>query len=219
MVAAGVRPDHAGTERWLTLGQACRMLGVDESTLRRWADAGQVRTFRTPGGHRRFAESDLQSWLAGRHGARPGAELSDVATSRIRRQMHGRAVHEARWYAGLDEATRARMRGFGRQLMNLVGEYFTRRHRRSSLLGLARSLGRQYGETLAAAGLGLSQAVEAFTFFRRSLEESARKAVHSHGASAAEALDASEQIMALADQVLVGMSEAYDASLAETPQT
>jgi len=32
--------------RWLTLGQACRMLNVDESTLRRWADAGQVRTFR-----------------------------------------------------------------------------------------------------------------------------------------------------------------------------
>ena len=32
-------------DRWLTLGQACRVLNVDESTLRRWADAGQVRTF------------------------------------------------------------------------------------------------------------------------------------------------------------------------------
>ena len=52
--------------RWFTLGQACRMLGVDESTLRRWADGGHVHAFRTPGGHRRFAESDLQELLAGR---------------------------------------------------------------------------------------------------------------------------------------------------------
>ena len=34
--------------RWITLGQACKLLGVNESTLRRWADAGHTRSFRTP---------------------------------------------------------------------------------------------------------------------------------------------------------------------------
>ncbi|HSP55765.1 MAG TPA: MerR family DNA-binding transcriptional regulator, partial [Dehalococcoidia bacterium] len=43
-------PENLAT-RWITLGQACKLLGVNESTLRRWADAGNVRSFRTPGGH------------------------------------------------------------------------------------------------------------------------------------------------------------------------
>ena len=74
---------------WLTLGQACRILNVDESTLRRWADAGQVRTFRTPGGHRRFAEGDVRAIVYGRN--RPEVtEVSDIATRRIRQQLHSR---------------------------------------------------------------------------------------------------------------------------------
>ena len=51
--------------RWITLGQACKLLGVNESTLRRWADAGHVRSFRTPGGHRRFSEEDLRVLMSG----------------------------------------------------------------------------------------------------------------------------------------------------------
>ena len=47
------------TRRWLSINEACRMLGVDQSTLRRWSDAGKVPVFRTPGGHRRYAEDDL----------------------------------------------------------------------------------------------------------------------------------------------------------------
>src|SRR6185437_13045088 len=90
--------------RWLTLGQACRMLNVDESTLRRWADAGQVRTFRTPGGHRRFAEGDVREIVHGR--PLPGLpDVSDIATKRIRRQL----TH-ADWYSHVDEAQRDKLR-------------------------------------------------------------------------------------------------------------
>jgi excisionase family DNA binding protein len=202
-------PRSPGADQWLTLGQACRLLGVDESTLRRWADAGQVRTFRTPGGHRRFSRSDLDAWLSGRRG--PGkSQLADIASTRIRRQIHRRAVHEAPWYASLDDAARERMRDLGRRLVALVGESFARRHRRGATLQAARELGREYGATLRGAGLSISQAVEAFTFFRRTLEESARKAVEAQGASGAEAFEACTQILALADEALLGMTEHYD---------
>jgi excisionase family DNA binding protein len=43
----------------LTPGEAAERLGVHVSTLNRWADAGHLETYRTPGGHRRFRVSDV----------------------------------------------------------------------------------------------------------------------------------------------------------------
>jgi len=48
---------------WLTLGQAAKFLGVAQSTIRKWSDGGQVPTFYTPGGHRRYRRADLQQFL------------------------------------------------------------------------------------------------------------------------------------------------------------
>jgi excisionase family DNA binding protein len=48
---------------WLTLGQAARYLGVAQSTIRKWSDAGRVPAFYTPGGHRRYRRSDLETFL------------------------------------------------------------------------------------------------------------------------------------------------------------
>ncbi len=62
-------PRHE-SRHWLSINDACRLLGVDQSTLRRWSDAGKVPVFRTPGGHRRYAEDDLLT-LLGEKGRRP----------------------------------------------------------------------------------------------------------------------------------------------------
>ncbi len=48
---------------WLTLQEACSLVGVSPATLRRWAKNGNVRTFTTPGGHRRFARSAMLALL------------------------------------------------------------------------------------------------------------------------------------------------------------
>ncbi len=64
-------------EHWLTLGQAAKLLGVAQSTVRAWSDAGRLPVFYTPGGHRRFKESDLESFLT-RNGA--GSRPRNAAT-------------------------------------------------------------------------------------------------------------------------------------------
>jgi excisionase family DNA binding protein len=197
-------------ERWLTLGQACRMLGVDESTLRRWADNGQVRAFRTLGGHRRFAEPDIRELLDGGAEGQRYRELGEIAVTRIRRQLHTRPARDAQWYATVDEPSRDRLRPLGRKLAALAADYLRRRARRAGLLEDARELGHEYGRELASSGLPLAQAVEAFIFFRRSLDDSTKQATQRHGLSAADALSAYEQITALADQVLIGLTEAYE---------
>lgn len=214
---AATKPPEAGTTdgRWLTLGQACRLLGVDESTLRRWADSHYVRAYRTPGGHRRFAESDIQELLAGR-GKDGGSyrELGDLAITRVRRQLHRRPAREASWYATMDESGRDRLRPLGRRLAALAADYLGRRTRRSGLLDDAREVGREYGRELAASGLPLPQAVEAFIFFRRSLDDATKQAGQRHGLDAAGAGDAREQVIGLADQVLIGLAEAYEQPVA-----
>jgi excisionase family DNA binding protein len=40
---------------------AARLLEVDGNTVRRMIDAGKLRCWRTPGGHRRLALSDVEA--------------------------------------------------------------------------------------------------------------------------------------------------------------
>lgn len=197
--------------RWITLGQACKLLGVNESTLRRWADAGHVRSFRTPGGHRRFSEADLKGLMAGQgsSGRVPYTSLSQLTQTRIRRRLQRGKGQVAPWYARLPEEERERLRPLGRRLVALVSEYLAKGSRRSRLLDEARDIGYEYGRELAADDLSLRDAVEAFTFFRKGLDDSVIELAQRSNLSAEESVEAWELLSGLADQVLLAITEAY----------
>ena len=50
-------------ERLLTPGEVALMFRVDPKTVTRWASAGRIGSIRTPGGHRRFRESEILDLL------------------------------------------------------------------------------------------------------------------------------------------------------------
>ena len=52
-------------DRLLTPGEVATLFGVDPKTVPRWAAAGRIGSIRTPGGHRRFRESDVRALLRG----------------------------------------------------------------------------------------------------------------------------------------------------------
>ena len=54
------------TERLLTPHQVAQMFRVDPKTVARWASNGWIGYIRTPGGHRRFRESEVLALLAER---------------------------------------------------------------------------------------------------------------------------------------------------------
>ncbi len=87
---------HSDSEetRWLTLGEAADLLHVHRTTLRRWADEGQVPFMLTPGGHRRFAASDVDHLSERRHSVKrigPVEKMwANQALERIRKQMMDR---------------------------------------------------------------------------------------------------------------------------------
>ena len=52
-------------DRLLTPGEVATLFRVDPKTVTRWASAGRIGSIRTPGGHRRFRESEVRSLLSG----------------------------------------------------------------------------------------------------------------------------------------------------------
>ncbi|MFN2536977.1 MAG: BldC family transcriptional regulator [Mycobacteriales bacterium] len=52
-------------DRLLTPGEVATLFRVDPKTVTRWASAGRIGPIRTPGGHRRFRESEVRALLRG----------------------------------------------------------------------------------------------------------------------------------------------------------
>jgi excisionase family DNA binding protein len=52
-------------ERLLTPGEVAALFRVDPKTVTRWAASGRITSIRTPGGHRRFRESEVRALLRG----------------------------------------------------------------------------------------------------------------------------------------------------------
>ncbi len=52
-------------EALLTPAEVATMFRVDPKTVTRWAAAGRIGSIRTPGGHRRFRESEVRALLEG----------------------------------------------------------------------------------------------------------------------------------------------------------
>jgi len=58
-VRTQIKPD----KRLLTPGEVATMLRVDPKTVTRWARGGKLSSIRTPGGHRRYIESEVRGYL------------------------------------------------------------------------------------------------------------------------------------------------------------
>ncbi|MDY7038053.1 MAG: helix-turn-helix domain-containing protein [Thermodesulfobacteriota bacterium] len=89
----------------LTIGQASKMLGVSEATLRQWTDEGKIKAFITPGGHRRYAESEVRNLIGAQTRVRGIKDL--VArielTPAIERELAHTRFADTVWYNKLDE--------------------------------------------------------------------------------------------------------------------
>ena len=57
--------DTQARGRLLTPGEVAALFRVDPKTVTRWAAAGRISSIRTPGGHRRFRESEVRALLEG----------------------------------------------------------------------------------------------------------------------------------------------------------
>ncbi len=204
-------------DRWLTLSKAAEQLNIHPTTLRRWADNGNIPVILTPGGHRRFALSDLARFAAGRHGLQGIQDVGEMwlneAVTQTRREL---VLHrDDNWLAVLDDEMRLRHRELGRQLMGLILRYLSAEEG-EDLLRSAAEIGRQYGRIALEAPLPLSQALRASIFFRHTLVESALH-LPDHSAVDAEAsLRLLRRVNMLLNTVHLAIAEVYDAAFSDS---
>jgi len=50
-------------KKYFTMSQAAKVCIVDRSTMHRWVNAGKIKSYSTPGGHKRILPQDLKIWL------------------------------------------------------------------------------------------------------------------------------------------------------------
>lgn len=203
-----------GKMTWLTLGAASALLGVSESTVRRWADAGEVRSYRTSGGHRRVLEDDLRQIIsaAASSPSHDSERISDIAIGRVKRQLvRGEERTHMAVFGDFSEDVRDRLRLMGRQLVDLFARYIASETKGERFTEDARTIGREYGRTLVASNVRLTTAVVTFNSMRGTLEETAAQIAAEAGLSTEDSVEAIERVLRLADTVLEGMAEVYEA--------
>ncbi len=220
--------------QWLSLREAASLLGVHPTTLRAWADAGQVRAVRTPGGHRRFAADDVRRLLvpeprgsatstvhppdvvgAGPANARPtDAEqlmvpavngLQSNLLQKTRADLADEQDHAGRWLQAYDEEQRHVQRETGRRLLGLAIQYMVRDRKRKQILIEGRNLAAWYGSNAAARGLSLTDLTRAFMFFRDSLGDALTSQVPDPEGDSIQG-----RLRQFMDEVLFAALEAYD---------
>jgi len=157
---------------WVSLTEARTLLGVSASTVRRWGDTGVVRTFVTPGGHRRFSRAGLESLLPERPAARPSLGDMGETPGRMARGYRRATLDDPShipWIAELDEAQRERFRGYGRSIVRALVDALDTddaRHR-ADRLREAEDACTEYGRVSGREGLGAPMTADLFLRFRR----------------------------------------------------
>ncbi len=197
--------------KWLSLQEASRMLGVHPSTLRQWADAGKIHTVRTPGGHRRFAETDVRALLEPELLEPSGIQLlvqSPLGRSRL--EVSGGKLSNQEWYQRMDETARAQHRDLGRKLLALVIQYLTQPSHRATILDQARSLGRTFGEQSLVNRLTVTEAASAFLYFHDFLVDGVTKMSKTGGQNInIDLVGTYQQINHFTNEILIAMLQIY----------
>ena len=196
--------------KWLSLSKAAEVLGVHPSTIRNWADQGKLPVHRTQGGHRRFLANELELWRKSERAASPeeAAIVVQSALGYTRFQIDEGLLEAEEWYGKLDEAARQAYSVRGRELMRGLISYMGAEPQAAK--AEARSQGSQHAALSRRYNLTISEAVQAFLFFRSILLESMLNVYESAAISSPYVWgDMLRKTNSFTDQILLTLLDTY----------
>jgi excisionase family DNA binding protein len=214
-------PETRTTEEWLTVHEACELIGVSPATLRRWSAAGDVQAFTTPGGHRRFARSTILGLLPSARRQRPTLErLGETPEhmTRVYRRQVAQACHGVSWLAGLTEEELEPLRDHGRRIAGALLVFIdaaTAQERRPAM-EKAVSAANEYGRIAARGSAKIRETVEAFLRFRMLFLSELAQVARRRGLDTVEATTLLVTATQAIDQLLIALMNGHETQLAES---
>lgn len=204
------------TEKWLSLSAAAKELGVHITTLRRWADNGQIPVMLTPGGHRRFAVEDINEFAQQQRTMTVNHFESAWRDQALTQARHEIVIHQNQpWINTFDDSTRSQHRILGRQLLGLTMQYLSDENG-GDILEEAANIGHQYGEIGLNAGLPLTEALGACMFFQDMLMETALQLPANTRIKPDANMRLVRRVNTLLNTVQLAIAEVYDVSSSDS---
>ena len=197
---------------WLNLSETADILGVHSATVRAWADQGKLPVRRTPGGHRRFARSDVENYALAQNRQQNTAVQLVIQNmmGRARMEMHDGKLSLEIWYQQLSENAKRQHGEIGRRLLHLVIRYLSDEGDDDILADL-RQIGCDYEQLGREHGLTLSQTTRAYLFFREILSESVYDMIAASGIqSPTDWGNIRRQIIFVTNEILLALIEAHE---------
>ena len=156
---------------WLSITEASKRLNIHPATLRDWSDRGKIRTFRTPGGHRRFSGDDVDALAS--EAAPELALFMNALVGQARLATSAGKLATESWYARFDDAAKGRQRELGHDLMRVLVAYLGDTDK--DWRGDVQELGDRYARLAHDVGLSLGDAMRAFHLFDGLVHSSAQQ--------------------------------------------
>jgi excisionase family DNA binding protein len=211
-------------EEWLSVHEACALIGVSTATLRRWSAAGDVQAFTTPGGHRRFARSTILALLPAARRTRPTLEhLGETPEhmTRVYRRHITEALNGANWLVGLSDGEREPLRDHGRRIAGSLLEYIDASDPQDcrTALGNALTAATEQGRLAARGSADIGETVSAFLRFRMLFLDELAHLSRRRGLDTAEATSLLVTATQAIDQLLVALMSGHESEIAESAST
>ncbi|MBO0685665.1 MAG: helix-turn-helix domain-containing protein [Candidatus Dormibacteraeota bacterium] len=198
---------------WLSLGEASRLLGISQGTLRRWADRGQVASFTTPGGHRRFPRAAILALLPAERARRPnlaemGASSERIAGTYRRLNLTGEGMPAM---SQLSDSERELYRERGRRMVECLIAHLDADGPAPAMANLhqAAAYAAEYGTATARLGASLAEGVETFVRFRAPVIEELAGLARRRGLDTREATGLLVDAEGAFDKLLLAFMEAW----------
>ena len=199
------------TDKWLSLSDAAKVLGVHPSTVRLWSDKGILPTHKTQGGHRRYKQAEISLWAESNHKSseiEPERMMQEVIKT-VRMQISEGRLQAESWYQKLDEDARTQYRASAHSLFHGLMKYMATEGADAEFEAYA--IGYEYASRAHRYSLNYVDAVRAFLFFRTTLIDSVIKVYQELNMPSRQTAVVFGKMYTFTDDILISLLQTFQA--------
>lgn len=209
------RVQSVPSEKWLSVREASALIGISPATLRRWSVAGNVQAFTTPGGHRRFARSEILMLLKApiQQSVRPirPTNTAPHLSRMYRRTMEQLSPREA-WLNGFGEIAKGSLHEQGSRMSTSLMRFLdaTDPQERLTAIRGAHMAASAFGRIAAQSSSEIRQTVQVFLISRMIFLSDLLEGSLASESNAFESTHRLVIATQTTDQLLISLMEAHE---------